>query len=132
MTQTALGGTRIRYAAAFAVAVSVAACSSQVRQGEGSSYLIMTSLQAAPGNTPGTFGSVLLSDVVTTVGGQPTFFNDLGQASVALVIAVVVITGRLLLRFRLFGDVGVGPPNDVLLHADLLVGMSSRWKHLLL
>jgi hypothetical protein len=84
MTQSALWGTRIRYAAAFVVAVSVAACSSQVRQGEGSSYLILTSLQAAPGNTPGTFASVLLSDVVTTVGGVTTIFNDLGQATVQL------------------------------------------------
>jgi hypothetical protein len=88
MTQKAAGSARILLAGAVAVAMSVAACSSQVRQGEGSSYLIITTLQAAPGNKPSTFSDILLSDVITNVGTPPTptFFNDLGQATFQLVM----------------------------------------------
>ncbi|PYR58497.1 MAG: hypothetical protein DMF85_10495 [Acidobacteria bacterium] len=88
MTQKAVWGARIRFVIAVAAAMSVAACSSQVREGQGSSYLIVTSLQAAPGSTPGTFATILLSDVVTNVGTPPTatFFNDLGQVTLQLVM----------------------------------------------
>jgi hypothetical protein len=54
--------------------------------------LIIDSITASSGATPGTFGGQLNSDVVTlvsqTIGGQqvrvPTIFNDLGRASIRL------------------------------------------------
>jgi hypothetical protein len=54
--------------------------------------------------------------------------DSAGQAGVAL----VVITDRWWLGFGPVRDICVATPDDVLLHAVLLVGMSSRWKHLLL
>ena len=86
MTLKALWGVRIRIVASCAVALSLAACSDATRQGQGSTYLIVTSLQGAPGATPGSFGTPLLSDVVNQVGSPPapTFFNDLGQVTMQL------------------------------------------------
>jgi hypothetical protein len=60
-------------------------CGTVVRQGRGASYLIIDVLSAASGATPGEFGNVLQSDVITNVtvpggGVAPTFFEDNGQA----------------------------------------------------
>ena len=72
-----------------AVAASIS-CGSAVRQGRSSVYLVIDSLQAAPGNKPSQFSTAaLLSDVETIVtsGGlctttNPclTVFDDFGQA----------------------------------------------------
>lgn len=62
------------------------------RQSRSSSFLILDSLSAASGARPNEFSNVLNSDVVTlveqTVGGTtervPTFYNDIGRASLRL------------------------------------------------
>jgi len=70
------------------VAASVS-CGDLVRTGRAPVYLVISTLQAAPGNRPTLFGSNLLSDVITNVTSPapcstttpcPTVFNDLGQA----------------------------------------------------
>ncbi|PYR89304.1 MAG: hypothetical protein DMF84_25250 [Acidobacteria bacterium] len=55
--------------------------------------MILTSLQAAPGNKPGSLGSFLLSDVRTVVDNVPTTFNDVGQASFELALKDAGPTG---------------------------------------
>lgn len=71
-----------------AVAGSIS-CTSAVRQGTGSSYLIIDNLQGVPGQS-GEAASVLLSDVVVLVevDGQdtrvPTIFSDSGLVSFRL------------------------------------------------
>jgi len=64
-------------------------CSSVVRQGRGSSYLIIDSLTAASGAKPGDVGNVLQSDVITLVKGpdnnfHSTFFEDSGFVTLRL------------------------------------------------
>jgi hypothetical protein len=82
----AVWGARIRLVGALACAVTVSSCGDVVKQGTGSSYLILTSLEGAPGNKPGSLGSVLASDVRTVVDNVPTIFADMGQASFRLVL----------------------------------------------
>lgn len=74
----------IRLAAAAALAGASTSCGDLTRQGTSSSYLIINSLEASPGNDGSTFTSNLLSDVVTVVQSQPTYFNDLGRVTFAL------------------------------------------------
>jgi hypothetical protein len=50
-----------------------------MQQGNGSSYLIVDSLQAASGAAPTALSTMLASDVVTIKAGTPTFFSDPGQ-----------------------------------------------------
>jgi hypothetical protein len=64
-------------------------CSSVVRQGRGSSYLIIDSLSAASGAKPGDIGNLLQSDVITKVKDQAgnltdTFFEDNGIVTLRL------------------------------------------------
>ena len=68
----------------LALTLSVAGCGDLTTQGTGSSYLIITSLQAASGAEPGTLSSTLNSDVITIVDDAPTIFNDLGQVTLSL------------------------------------------------
>ncbi len=63
-----------------------ASCGDQTRQGQASSYLVVTSLQGASGASPDTFGTFLLSDVVTVVNSSSTIFNDVGQAAFQLAL----------------------------------------------
>jgi len=74
------------------VAASVS-CGDVVRQGRSPVYIVINTLQAAPGNSPGTFGGFLLSDVIRNVTSPapcspatpcPTVFNDVGQAVLRL------------------------------------------------
>jgi len=81
----AVWGARIRLLGALACAVLASSCGDMTREGTASSYLILTSLQGAQGNS-GTFSSFLLSDVQTIVDGVPTFFNDPGQATFQLAL----------------------------------------------
>ena len=80
-------------AAAAALAGSIS-CGDVARQGRSPSLLVVDTLQAASGADPGNLTSFLLSDVVTrvdqTVNGEtrrvPTIFNDVGQATLRLVL----------------------------------------------
>jgi hypothetical protein len=74
-------GRPARLMAALALTLLSASCGDLTRQGTGSSYLIINTLQAARGDDPGAFGSNLNSDVATDTGGQ---FNDLGQVELSL------------------------------------------------
>ena len=79
----------------FAAAVTVSSsCGDLSRGGRSPSFLIIDTLTAASGASPGTFVSPLNSDVRTlvaaTVNGQavrvPTIFNDLGRATIRLAL----------------------------------------------
>jgi hypothetical protein len=67
-------------------------CGDAVLQGKGSSYLIVSVLQAASGAKPDAFGTFLQSDVVTNVETQaaggtvrvPSIFEDLGEVSLRM------------------------------------------------
>jgi hypothetical protein len=85
-------------------AVVCASCGSDVvRQGSGSSYLIVDGMTAASGAKSDVFGQVLQSDVITnvkmTVGsGQvnvPTVFEDLGQVAIRLGMKDVMVAPTL-------------------------------------
>lgn len=65
--------------AVAALALTSASCGDLTRQGTASSYLIVSTLEAASGADPATFGGTLNSDVVTVVDDVPTVFNDLGR-----------------------------------------------------
>ena len=77
-------GRPARLIVALSLTLLSASCGDLTRQGTGSSYLIINSLQAAPGAEPGKFGSTLNSDVLTVVDDVPTIFNDLGQVTLSL------------------------------------------------
>lgn len=80
----AVWGARVRLLAALALAAASTSCGDLTRQGTASSYLIMTSLTGTSGAKPGTFTTVVLSDVITVVNNVPSTFNDPGQASFQL------------------------------------------------
>jgi hypothetical protein len=67
-----------------AATMSSTSCGDAVRQGTGGSFLIVSSLEAAPGAEPTDFGNTLLSDVITVVDDSPTFFNDVGRVTFRL------------------------------------------------
>jgi len=82
-------GGRARIAAALLCAVAMPSCSHDIRTGQGSAYLVLTSLQGAKGGgaNANAFGTPLSSDVVTLVPaltGSATVFTDAGQASFTL------------------------------------------------
>lgn len=80
----------------LASALWLAGCGDQVLAGEGSSYLVVDSLQAASGAEPDSFVTVLQSDVITFVkcsnpvtgeqGLCPTVFSDPGKVVLRLVM----------------------------------------------
>jgi hypothetical protein len=67
-----------------AATMSSTSCGDVVRQGTGGSFLIVSSLEGAPGAEPTDFGNTLLSDVITVVDDSPTFFNDVGRVTFRL------------------------------------------------
>jgi hypothetical protein len=73
-----------RVAALALTLATTVSCTDSVRQGTGSTFLIIDRMAAANGNTPNQFGESLMSDVVTVVNGTPTIFNDLGQVTLSL------------------------------------------------
>jgi hypothetical protein len=77
----AVWGSRIRAAVALAGALAapvlLSSCSEAIRTGQSPSYLIISSLEAAPGGTTN-FGATLQSDVLTDSGG---IFADQGQVT---------------------------------------------------
>ena len=68
----------------LAAAVAAASCGSTVREGSGTSFLIVDRLEFAPGYEPEQFVGNLLSDVITVVDDVPTFFNDLARVTFRL------------------------------------------------
>ena len=61
-----------------------ASCGELTRQGTGSSYLTIESMEAASGAEPTEFGGDLSSDVLTIVDDVPTVFADAGRVTFAL------------------------------------------------
>lgn len=87
------GGRRLMGAVLVAaLAAPFAGCTTQQRQGTGSSYLIIDSITATPGSDPSKTGNVLDSDVLTYVKTQidgkdvrvPTIFEDSGAVAFSL------------------------------------------------
>jgi hypothetical protein len=81
INKAVLGG---RLAGAVILVLSSASCGDMAREGQGSSYLIISALTASSGAEPGTFGGELRSDVVTVVDEVPSIFNDNGQVEFLL------------------------------------------------
>jgi hypothetical protein len=80
--------------AAVAVVAGSVSCGEVVRQGRAPAFMVIDSIQASSGATPGDFGGFLLSDVQTmeveTFNGQttkvPTIHNDSAVATLRLVL----------------------------------------------
>jgi hypothetical protein len=68
----------------LALALAGVSCGSAVREGSGTSFLIVNSLELASGASPSQFGNTLQSDVITVVDDVPTVFNDLGRVTLSL------------------------------------------------
>lgn len=80
----AVWGSGVRLTVVTLLALLSSSCGEAVRQGTGSSYLIVESLQAASGAEPGEFGTTLHSDVITVIEDNVTYFNDIGQVTFRL------------------------------------------------
>jgi len=76
--------THIVRAGVLALALASVSCGSVVRDGNGTSFLIVQRLEAASGAEPGEFAQTLFSDVVTVVDDVPTTFADLGRVTFSL------------------------------------------------
>lgn len=84
VSRKAVWGGPMRLLLALPLIIVGAGCGELHQQGEGSSYLILNSLDAASGAEPNRFGGTLQSDVVTVVGGSSTIFNDPGRVRFTL------------------------------------------------
>ena len=82
----AVWGVRTAAALMLTGAFLSASCGDQARQGQTSSYLVLTTLEGASGAKPGTFSTVVSSDVITVVNSSATIFNDPGQAGFRLAL----------------------------------------------
>jgi hypothetical protein len=89
----AVWGAVVRVATAAALILASASCGDTVRQGQASSYLMVTALVGASGAAPGEFSGDVRSDVITVVDGAPTVFNDLGQVTLTLAMKDVGSVG---------------------------------------
>jgi hypothetical protein len=76
--------TQIARIVMLALAVASASCGSTVRQGTGTSFLIISNLEAASGAKPEEFGGLLQSDVQTVVKEIPSVFGDFGRVTLRL------------------------------------------------
>jgi len=93
MTKLSLGLHTGRLLAAATLVASVSCAGDMATTGDAPVMLVIDSLAASSGATPGSLGNTLNSDVITlveqTVNGQtvkvPTVFNDVGQARFHLV-----------------------------------------------
>lgn len=74
----------IARAGVLALAVAASSCSSAVREGTGSSYLIISKLEAASGAEPDKLQGTLFSDVLTVVDDVPSIYADPGVATFRL------------------------------------------------
>ncbi len=80
---------RVAAVVALSALLLTTSCGDKVLQGRGSSYLVVSLLQAASGAKPATFSTFLESDVVTNVKGTgttlfPTVYEDLGQVALSM------------------------------------------------
>lgn len=73
-------GRAVSAVVALSALLFTAGCGDQVLQGRGSSYLVVSLLQAASGAKPEAFGTFLQSDVLTNGG----VYEDMGQVSLQL------------------------------------------------
>jgi hypothetical protein len=80
----AVWGARVRLAGAALVLLATVSCGELSRQGSASTYLIVSSLEAASGAEPSNFSGNLSSDVVTVVDDVPTVFADGAQVTFTL------------------------------------------------
>jgi hypothetical protein len=69
--------------AVVVLAVAAASCGS-VREGTGTSFLIVDNLEFARGDDPDTFAGNAISDVETVVDDVPTTFNDVARVTLRL------------------------------------------------
>lgn len=74
----------MKHAALAVLLLLSVSCGELARQGTGSSYLIVNTLEAASGADASLFGGTLRSDVLTMVEGAPTIFDDFGRVSFQL------------------------------------------------
>jgi hypothetical protein len=84
LRRKAVWGSGIRLGLVALLAAASSSCGDVVRQGEGSSYLIVDSLLAAPGAEPDDMGGNLLSDVITIVDDVPSVYNDVAEVTFRL------------------------------------------------
>jgi len=78
----------------LAALAGTVSCGQVARTGRSPAFLVIDTMEAASGAKPGEFGVPLLSDVQTlvkqTIAGVeqqvPTIYNDLGQASIRLML----------------------------------------------
>jgi hypothetical protein len=75
--------TRSLLAAFVAVSVS---CGELATSGTAASYLVIDSIDAAQGSSPGSFAGQLQSDVVTSVDGSPRLLPDFGRVNLTLAL----------------------------------------------
>jgi hypothetical protein len=68
----------------LALAVAGISCGSVVRDGSGTSFLIVNNLGLASGAAPSQFGNTLQSDVITFVDGSPSTFSDLAKVTLSV------------------------------------------------
>lgn len=86
----AVWGARIRLAGVLILIVLTTSCGDMVRQGTASSYLVITSLEAASGADPEKFGNTLYSDVETIIDIDgvkvATIYPDPGRVTFRLAL----------------------------------------------
>lgn len=80
----AVWGSGIRLGLVLLLAAASSSCGDVVRDGTGSSFLIVQQMEAASGADPEEFGGVLFSDTLTIVEDAPTVFSDLGRVLLRL------------------------------------------------
>ena len=95
-SRKAVWGARAGLLTALALTVGTAGCGDVVREGSGTSFLIITAIDSFTGAEPNLFGTELESDVVTVVDDFPTVFSD---------------GGRVRFRVGVKDPGGVGSPN---------------------
>jgi hypothetical protein len=78
--------TQIVRIAILTLAAASASCGSAVREGTGTSFLVIGNLEGASGAEPDDFGGLLQSDVVTVVNSRPTVFSDNGRVTLRLAL----------------------------------------------
>lgn len=77
-------GVRIGGIGVLAFALAGISCGSVVRDGSGTSFLIVNSLALASGASPDQFGGTLQSDVITVVDGVAGIYSDLGKVTLSV------------------------------------------------
>ena len=78
--------TQIVRIAILTLAAVSASCGSAVREGTGTSFLVIGNLEGASGAEPDDFGGLLQSDVITVVDNHPTVFSDNGRVTLRLAL----------------------------------------------